>query len=204
MSETGKNVIDGFRELRGFCEDVHRLLKTADGLMQQQDWKPIRRSSVVGYTSTAIDEWAWWLPIEFVRHYRHARRELRHRVPYVAVLLDDPEDACPLSEALLAAGWIDYGVGKKRRKPDRENYYWLCRSHLWMPNRVDDGTLFCDRNLLHTWEGEKLPVGVVTIASFAYPLDEITSTNVLESKIIKPLLVEIAKDMAPASTGARH
>lgn len=37
MSETGRNIVDGFRELRKFCGEAALLLKTADGLMQDAD-----------------------------------------------------------------------------------------------------------------------------------------------------------------------
>ena len=85
MSETGRNIVDGFRELRKFCREVALLLKTADGFMQEGDWTPIPRTTVVGSVSGRLDSPDYWLPTEFSRYYKHD--QFPHLLPYIAVLL---------------------------------------------------------------------------------------------------------------------
>ena len=38
MTDTGRNIVNGFRELRDFCREVALLLKTANGCMKEHNW----------------------------------------------------------------------------------------------------------------------------------------------------------------------
>jgi hypothetical protein len=55
---------------------------------------------------------------------------------------------------------------------------------------MDDGTLY-PHDPRQAWGNTRPPVGVVRAATFAYPLVEITSRDVLEKKIVKPVLASI-------------
>lgn len=192
MSESGKNIVDGFREIRIFCKEVSLMLITADGFMKEAGWIPWPRSSVIGNRSGAVDEPERWFPYEFSRFYK---KTLSKRVlPFIAVLLDDPcieENKTLMSEALLTAGYIDYGE-KEAEIWD----YWYSRSHLFMAkkegNRLDNGKIYSALTQ-DIWNEDEIKGGAVRVVTFAFPLDEITDGNSLKNKIVQPLLNELNK-----------
>ena len=109
-------------------------------------------------------------------------------VPYVAVLVEFFDEPSRFEQALLSAGWLDYGdadIG------DWE--YHFCNWHLCMKNRDDNGTL-CSEDPRQTWKDEPPPAGIVRATTFAYPLAQITSSETLSAKIVQPLLDELAKE----------
>jgi hypothetical protein len=180
MSDTAKNIVEGFRTMRVFCNEAAKMLKTADGMMEEGGWTPTN-NKVVGYSSKVFDP-DWWLPTVLHRYYE--RVECPHILAYVAILLDDLEnDTSRISESLLTAGSIDYGHGNKR---DKNLTDLICLQHLWNKNSKDDGTLHIADGK-EIWEDET-PAGSVSVKTFAYPLDEILSSEVLKEKIIQPLL----------------
>jgi hypothetical protein len=185
MCETGRNIVNGFRELREFCNQVSLLFRTADGLMLQAEWRPIPRSSVVGSGSGAVDAPDWWLPFDLSRFYRHG--DFPHLLPYIVVNLDDPEkeNETEIDEALLSAGWLDYGVGKKCESWD----YWYCRAHLYWESRDDSGKLTTLTNP-KSWD---FPSAITKVSTFAYPLQEITTPDMLNKRIVQRLLDEMRK-----------
>lgn len=129
-----------------------------------------------------------WLPTDFSRFYEH--EGFPHLLPYVAVLVeyvfDEPSH---IEEALLSAGWVDYGVGNAA-----ENWeYHFCNWHLCMQDREDNGKL-CSEDPWQTWKDERPPAGVVKATTFAYPLDQIASSETLNAKIVQRLLAEMSKE----------
>ena len=46
MSDTAKNIVDGFRTLRTFCNEVAKMFRTADGMMEDGDWTPTGNKAV--------------------------------------------------------------------------------------------------------------------------------------------------------------
>jgi len=185
VSETSRNVVEGFRELRKFCGQVSLLLRTADGLMQDVDWEPELGSTPMADLSKSLHEPDSWLPCYFCRFYKHPGH--LHLVAFISVLIEDVEEPAHIDEALLTAGWIDYGVGNKRGDWKR----WFCQWHLWMTNREDNGRLH-EQDPRKEWK-EKAPEGVVKAVTFGYPLDEITSGESLKDTIVDRLISEISK-----------
>jgi hypothetical protein len=185
VSETGKNIVNGFRELRKFCREVALLLKAANGFMQENDWTPFRKTTVVGNSSGSLDYPDEWLPTDFSRFYEH--RIFRHLLPYVAVLVEQLDEPSRIEQALLSVGWIDYGAGNA--VGDWE--YHFCNWHLFMRDRADNGKL-CSEDPRQTWPDEPPPAGVVKATTFAFPLDETTAETLREN--IQRLCAEMAKE----------
>ena len=187
MSDTARNIVDGFRTLRAFCTEAAKMLKTADGMMEDGDWTPTGNKAVSS-TSRLIGEPDSWLPTEFFRYYEH--EDHPNFLPFVSVLLHDPEpeNETVINEALISAGYIEFEKGTEYSLKD---WYWVCRSHLFMGdedgNRKDDGTCY-SVNPHEEDFSEKDWIGVSKANTFAYPLDDITSGDVLKEKIVQPLL----------------
>jgi hypothetical protein len=186
MSETGKNIVDGFRQLREkFCGNASVLFMTADQMMKEAGWSPIPRTGVYGNLSGAVDAPGLWLPTEFFRYYKNSKA--KHFLPYIAILLDDPykENQSVIEQALLSAGWIDYGTGNECKNWE----YWYCRCHLWTDDREYDGKMYKHKPK-NDWDEPSVFAAKAT--SFAHPLDKITSSAILKEKVVEPLLKEIS------------
>ena len=163
------------------------MLKTADGMMEDGDWTPINKRAV-SRTSQAIGEPDSWLPTEFFRYYEH--EDYPNLLPFVAVSLHDPEveNETVINEALISAGFVEFEEGTEYALGD---WYWVCRSHLFMGDeegdRKDDGA----RYSINPHEKEWSPrdwIGAKKVNTFAHPLDVITSSEDLKQKIVQPLL----------------
>jgi hypothetical protein len=124
-------------------------------------------------------------------------------LPYIAVLLDDFEhDPSRVNEAILTAGWIDYDGANKTAweslKETKVRPFYLCLSHLWIEGSEDNGTLY-SRDPKQLWDYEA--GRACKVSTFAYPLDSITSPEILKEKVVQRLLDEICRE--PASSESR-
>lgn len=192
MSESGKNIVDGFRVLRKFCNDVSLMLTTANGLMREGGWTRVSKRTPAVETRGDLDDPNCWLPDAFFCFYEHD--QIPHLLAFVAIHVDDlqTQDPSLVTEAVVSAGCLDYGAGTNA-KGDWGKDYSACYSHLWVKNRVDDGTVFSgDAVELYGWDDTS--VGAVKVTTFAHPLDEITSSQTLKQKIVQPLLAAISKE----------
>jgi hypothetical protein len=181
---SGKNVVDGFRQLRQFCKDVALLLNEANKMMEQGGWKRISKRTKAVETFDHLDLPEYWLPDAFFCFYEHAKR--RNLLPYIAIHVDDLwGDPDYIREPIISAGWLDYGVGKEAGTEWGKDY-WLSYLHLWMSNRTDDGTRYTG-DVRKLSEDEDFSSGV-TATTFAHPLDVIKSSEELRKEIVKPLL----------------
>jgi hypothetical protein len=193
MSESAKNVVDGFRTLRTFCGEVAKMLKAADGMMEDGGWTPTGNRAV-SYTSRVIGDPDRWLPTEFFRYYEH--EDHTDLLPFVSVLLHDPEpeNETVVVEALISGGYVKFEDGSEHALKDWD---WVCRSHLFMEdedgNRKDDGAHYSVNPQKEAWS-EKEWIGAVKVNTFAHPLDDIESTEKLSEKIVQPLLDMLPRD----------
>jgi hypothetical protein len=184
LSETGANIVKGFQELRKFCRQVSVLLKTADGMMREQDWKPIPRSSVTGNSSGKVDEPDLWLPTEFSRFYLSTG--CPRLLTYIAVIVEHVDDEWPIEEAILSAGCLAFEPGHSWK-----GEYWFSHLHLEMETLKTDGTP-CREHPQETWTDEQPPVGLETVTTFARPLDEFVNSDSLRKKLVDPLMGIVA------------
>ena len=185
MNENGINIVNGFRTLRKFCGQVSLLLTTADGLMQELDWRQAAGSTAIADLSKSVHSPDGWLPCYFCRFYEHS--EYKHLLVFISVLVEEIEQPELIDQAIVTAGWIDYGVGNKRG----DWQYWFSQWHLWMSEPTHDGRLREDDTRVE-WK-TNAPKGVLKAATFAHPLDEITSGDVLKERIVTRLVAEIDK-----------
>lgn len=196
MTESAVNIVAGFRTLRKFCESVGELLDNANELMKEEGWKPIKKIPVFEVCSD-LESANTWLPDTFFCYYTHA--EHQHRLPFVAVLLDDlidddPDPNC-VKEPLISAGWADYPIGSNAKKELGDEDFRIHYGHLWLGNRRDDGTVSSGdaKNLLEDEEDEDVVSKVVEITTFAHPLELITDSESLKQKVVQPLLNLLSK-----------
>jgi hypothetical protein len=184
MSESGTNVVGGFRVLREFCANVGELLTHANELMKEGGWERVSKWVSATEVSAGLDSPESWLPYAFFCFYSHPAHE--HLLAYVAVHVDDSWGDPPthIEEPLISAGCCDYGVGQKAID-EWEKDYSVCGSHLWVENRQDDGTVqVTDANEI--WD--EVPDGGVKLSTFAYLLEGIANRETLKKKIVQPLL----------------
>jgi hypothetical protein len=187
MSETATNIVEGFRTLRIFCHELAKMLRTADGMMEEADWTSAGNRAV-GSTSKVIGEPDEWLPSQFFRGYEN--EDYPDFVPFVSVILHDPEvdNETEIDEALISAGYLEFEDGKEVGSLD---WAWAFIAHAWMGDeddtRKDDGTRYSVNPEEVEWD-KKAWKGVARVNTFALPLDEITSAAALKEKVIQPLL----------------
>ena len=188
MSETATNIVDGFHTLRVFCHQLAKMLRTADGMMEEAEWTSAGNRAV-GSTSKVIGEPDEWLPSQFFRGYEN--EDYPDFVPFVSVILRDPvvDNETEIDEALISAGHLEFEDGKEVSSLD---WAWAFLAHAWMADedgtRKDDGTLYSVNPIEDEGWGEKDWKGVARVNTFALPLDEITSAAALKEKVIQPLL----------------
>jgi hypothetical protein len=185
MSDAGKNIASGFRELRKFYRETSLLLGTAAGRMKNAGWdtaKPVRVFRPVARITASSS----WLPYEFCRFFQ--KSEHPSLLPFVVVIVDCAEENLLGDCALVSAGCLAFQAGKK---PDIAKYRWA-RWHLHMgKQRKDDGKVCIDdrQEMGGREEGDHNPTpGLLSVRTFAYPLGEITDSDTLRDKIVEPLL----------------
>ena len=145
-------------------------------------------STAVANGSHSVAQPQDWLPREFFRFYTSPA--FPHILAFVSVVLHAPGKGYRLEQAIVVAGWIDYGVGSSVGHWE----YWFARWHFWMGDREDDGKL-CTQDP-QIWTKSKPPVGVKQASTFALPLEEVTSGQVLRERIVDRLLLEISRRAA--------
>jgi len=165
--------------------------------MEEAQWMRISKwTPAVEVSGSDLDDPYWWLPEAFFCFYE--RNEFQHVLPFIAVHVDDGYSEQPslVREALISAGWLDYGVGRKAKDEWGKDYS-VCYSHLWMKDRKDDGSLhFGDAREI--WEDDDIPENTIKITTFAYPLEVITGSDTLREKIVQPLLAAISNETSPS------
>jgi len=187
MSEDGKNIVAMLKELRTLCEEIHRLLGTADGQIQELDkgWKPIPANVFSGLSYMLSPRQSrrqsprHWIPQDFSRFYENDN--LGHIRAFVSVILDDWEKESVLGEPLLTAGWFDCDPGNTI---ELRKIYSYARWHLKMPGRRDDGQLVSADS--KAWPKE--PLRFLHVSTLGVPLMSVRDDKELKSKIINPLI----------------
>ena len=100
----------------------------------------------------------------------------------MAVIVGNIERPDTVKEAIVTAGWLNYG----KAKPGKKEKIRYARHHLYSENRKDDGTI-CFRDLSKGASGD-LPATATEAASFAYPLSEVNNASELHTRVITTLL----------------
>lgn len=185
MNDSGKNVIVTFQQARRFCEEIARLLQTADAAMEERGWSSLGSQAVTG--SSAVNKADEWLPYFAFRYYEDADRP--GMMPFVGAIFDyyDDDAKIKLMETpLLSAGWYDYGADGKR-----EGYIlWHAVIHVYVSKWTVDGTLSeSDPKTLFPKSWNKRTAA--RCRSFALPLLSLQNSEDLIKRVIDPLAKDI-------------
>ena len=185
MSEDSRNIVAMLQQLRNLCEEIHLLLGTADGQIQEIDngWKAMNKNVFYGLSymlsKSPRQSPRHWIPQDFARFYENDN--LGHIRAFVSVILDDWEKESILGEPLLTAGWFDYKPGNTIGPQEIYSYP---RWHLKMPGRRDDGQLVSVDS--KAWPKE--PLRFLHVSTLGVPLMSVRDDKELKSKIINPLI----------------
>jgi hypothetical protein len=183
MTEDGKKIVGMFKELRRVCGDIALLLGTCDSLMQEHGWTPLNNIAKAG-SSNSIGYPAGWLPYYAFRYYGNESHP--QLLAFVSVIFDNANKEKPdrVSQALVSAGFYDYGEGKV---PKGWNYYYAS-IHVYIKGASDDRQ-WIDAELHEVWPKEKKQG--VKVSTFAAPLTEITDTENLRERMVLPFIRKI-------------
>jgi len=69
MTEDGKKIIEFFKEIRRFSEELALLLQTTDSLMYKDDWITATRNTTYSSSSYSLQEAKRWYPFNLFRFY---------------------------------------------------------------------------------------------------------------------------------------
>lgn len=190
-SETGTQLAGFIRAVRGLCGSVAGLLATADGMMASHGWEPVGGSQCWGDMSFAIDFPARWFPFEVFRFFQSAQAS--NVLAVITVVLDGrgEEGSHPPEEPVVGALWFHYGTEKPGARQNgwdwwyaRWTTYFEPAPHgVWQTQRVAD--LSDTDRARHSYRFER-------VRGFTIPLADVTNAGVLESRIVEPLLADIA------------
>src|SRR3972149_1860572 len=92
MSEDSRNIVAMLQQLRNLCEEIHLLLGTADGQIQEIDngWKAMNKNVFYGLSymlsKSPRQSPRHWIPQDFARFYENDN--LGHIRAFVSVILD--------------------------------------------------------------------------------------------------------------------
>lgn len=184
MTTHGESTMAALSQVRGFLEDVGRLLSTAEGLIRKAGWKPFAHQG--GAANYAIAEMSYrvdlprqWMPFYAFRFFE--REDAPSIWPFVAVILDDFDAPGQLAEPLLGCGVVVFEEGKG----PAQNWIWpFARRILCHPELTADGVL---RDLNPTdarWRQHPLRA----IVALALPLAEVHDAEHVRGRVVDPLL----------------
>lgn len=187
-----------FDSLRQLYSQSSQLLLDCDRLMGERGWESASNTNnmTAGLSGlpTLTDK---WFPRYAFRYYILSQQEgesenLIDTLKFVSTHFTSSGHT-QINEPLLVAGNIKYCTPFKRKQVlANTNYkvyaYWFCHSWFW-------GKSGKSYEVWYAHEPEKHYVNIVeSSASFALPLYEITSSQILEQRVIKRLFEDIPVD----------
>ena len=175
-TDGGKNFLKLVEQIRRLCEQIQLLLKTADGLVAHNGWKPL--SSQVTNVSGNVEYPRNWVPQTLARYYTNTAQQ--HLLLFVSVVLDNRDNGDVFfEEPLVSSGWFDYGQENKLVNWE----YWWGQCHVYMSERADDGVLRGSEGGIR-WPA---PSMVFKRAStLALPLVIIRDSEALKTSVVTP------------------
>lgn len=187
MSADGKIILDLHSQTRELLKSIELLIRTTDKLMDRKKWKRDEKYLNVTHVGKTLHS-NGWIPSELWRFY------IRDNIlSFISILIHDLESDYfeKLNEPLITTGWFDFGTGKIGGVNSNWQL-WYFRFHMYFENRKDDGS-WMQVNPWSEWpdDAKKYNYPFKTARTFGIPLVEVTSEQILENKIIKPLLEDI-------------
>ena len=177
-----------FDSLRHLFKQTSQLLMDSDRIMGDRGWDPTVSNVTAEYSGLPASSDRWF-PRWAFRFYAPSKpsdesEDKIDTLKLVSVHFTSDHDT-EVRESLLVAGYIKYLEPLKRDKVLKNGYgYWLCKSWFW-------GNKEKTFEKWHTWaHGNYYRDLMQSISTFALPLYEITSAEVLEQKVINRLFEE--------------
>jgi len=176
-----------FESLRQLFRQTSQLLMDSDRIMGERGWDPTVTTVTAEYSGLLASSDRWF-PRWAFRFYIPSKpsEESEDKIDtlkLVSVHFTSDHDT-KVDEALLVAGFIKYLEPLKREKILKGYGYWLCKSWFW----GNKGKTFETwHTFKHDYYYKDIMKGVTT---FALPLNEITSAEVLEQRVIGRLFEE--------------
>lgn len=180
MSSLSRRVTKAYRMLRDFHTEVATMLGAADAIFAEHGWSDKAGSRCQSDKSSSLHSPLYWLPRDMFRFYE--KKATPNRLAFLSLLVDECDGEAELDQSLLSAGILDYG---DKNKEGNEYEYWYARWHLYVDDRTDDGKL-C------TGGYEDAPARIKRAVTLALPLDEITGSDALKSRVVVPLLESLS------------
>ena len=180
MTPQGEQIIKAVHQVREFYSELANLLLTIDSMMREQGWTSAIGSACLGEVSYSVNRPEAWMPFYVYRFYTSARHPTILLSACAAVECSDPQR---LQEPLLIGQAFQYGSLKREEWQFPQN---MANWHLWMPQRVDDGTVLAAVDPRSTFPDEGCLAEKLT--TFARPLVEFTDTESVKDRLVTPLL----------------
>jgi hypothetical protein len=189
-------IAQGFCQLRQFFCDVALLLRTADESFAQKGWNPSPTSNACALGGTfSLTNPKAWLPELFFRTYHSPKRRTMHC--YVAVYFDIPIGQEGESQVYLTAGGLFFDHKLPLEKAGSTEMAERLMCHFWREDRDDSGRFMPQERPFH-WTHGSVPNAVRDMDTLvhdmvtcALPLHEIGSSQMLDSRVVDPLVREI-------------
>lgn len=189
MTEEGMNIVNMVKQMKRLCKDISLLLRTVDEQMGEEGWESVTDNRCMAYSSNSIVAPSCWAPSEAGRFY--ANEDTPGILAFCSVLIDDDrDDYYTVREALVTAGYFDYGRQQISHKVGNGWEYYYMRYYGYVAQDQDNPT--ADGRILvltekeieeHDWDAE-----FDSLKCFAFPLVSIKNATDLESKITRKLL----------------
>lgn len=176
-----------FDSLRQLFRQTGQLLMDSDRVMGERGWEPTVSNVTAEYSMlpSLSDR---WFPRWAFRFYAPSKPEdeshdMIDSLKLVSVHFTSDRDT-EVDEPLLVAGYIKYRVPLKRKQALQgyQSYgYWLCKSWFYGSGEEALGTW-------RTYVPEKFYKDIIeAVTTFALPLYDITSSEILEQRVINRL-----------------
>lgn len=175
-------------EIRNISEQISLLLKSADNFFEKNNFRSINGGSVTGENSTSIDKPKYWFPEFFCRFYNS--QDYPNVQMFFSVILDNRGDnqSYDFNRPIVTAGYF-----LEHTEPTKTNW-WLCRWHVYTENKNYDGKICVLRSENKTTWKEKETKFFKIMKSIAIYLEDTTSSEILNTKLLEPLFREFQNE----------
>jgi len=193
MNDASKAILQVMAEARKLCEQVARLLGSADQIVakhvvKEQHWECPKGNQTTGGNSESLLRAKYWIPEYYFRMYTNDG--CPGILLYVAVILDNREDnkryppnGSAEFEPIVTAGYFDYGQTTDGRLwPQR------CRWHVYSEDDAYAGKVFETRPTKDWPENER---DFLVLRSLAKPLVSVKDSTELETVVVQPILDDL-------------
>ena len=165
-------------EIRYISEQISLLIKSAEIIFKKNEFEPSGDTTVAGDKSGSLNNPNHWFPEFFCRFYTSdIYKEVQM---YFSVILDnrDKNRSYDFKKPIVSAG---YFLGHKNPSELSRK---RCTSHVYADNKNYEGRMcvFNPDNI--DWKKENKNFSI--LKSNAFYLEDITSSEVLETKLLKP------------------